>query len=863
MKCQFCGAENPGDSKFCGVCGGNLKTASMQKTAEKSKKQFNICPFCGAQSPRDAIFCRVCGKNLNNVPAPKTYTQKWGYPETGGAGQETFAGAKPRKKKGKIIAIVSIIAAVIIIAAAVFFVLKGGGNNFSFLKGSGSEDVVLSDFAADEVYFAAGMEDTITFTVSAAGSPKSVTLYRDGESTAQMKDNGKDADETAGDGIYTAQISLENADAGQMEYSCSAGDVSGGSIMVYVFAEPSEDDEEEYKEVKASLEEIKAARADEEGDISEDDCDDLMADVDSCLKEFLEDGIILLYEIEDDTAYIKFSFGLTYIFDGITYEDTSGDGEDVTLTYIMYQPNPDLAYGQFTNITAEVADKFETTSASYMGGQVTLEVIKSLSSNTVITWNGHGGYNSNVKSYLATGEYYDWDAWEDDATYRNDCLQERIICNSTENQTDLACITYKFINRYCGDLSNDLIFLSACHSGQSEELANAFLGKGAQAVVGFTEEVYSGYAMAIQLYSLRYMTRYNKDTGHLYTLSEAIEQMKDVHGDNDIEWWSAIHPNEDVKSSVAEPRIFGGTDAEDYRLGEPDAEAMYYAELEELAQDYWIFETAQTGTMQETDDEWLNPYGIISADILDLDSDGELEMLVCIAQECDDYDYGSAYVEYSHLMLYVYEVEDGEVIEKDSMLLGGYRYNETSGASTSETSLNEALFSAKYLCMNIVETEDEKYIFCEMQSIVEGFADGSTQHYYMLEYTGEALQYVCSFSQTGGGSSDFEYTGYMFENGECVSQELYYAEYSATDALYGDDFAAAITAFFEQYDVDIKDDVSWLSFDSILSYENETSGGFIFENDLISSDTSNWSSITYEFAATLTRSSDLLDDIEE
>lgn len=55
------------------------------------------------------------------------------------------------------------------------------------------------------------------------------------------------------------------------------------------------------------------------------------------------------------------------------------------------------------------------------------------------------------------------------------------------NQENLACFTSKFVEKYCGDLSNDLIVLMSCHSGQNEKLANSFIGKGATAVVGFTQ----------------------------------------------------------------------------------------------------------------------------------------------------------------------------------------------------------------------------------------------------------------------------------------------------------------------------------------------------------------------------------------
>ncbi|MDO4538703.1 MAG: hypothetical protein Q4B54_11115, partial [Coriobacteriales bacterium] len=106
--------------------------------------------------------------------------------------------------------------------------------------------------------------------------------------------------------------------------------------------------------------------------------------------------------------------------------------------------------------------------------QVTLNAVKSFGPNQVILWDGHGGYESDIHSFLLTGEKFDWWKWATKQSYREDNAQNvTIYCD------DQVCITSKFIDTYCGDLSGDLVYLGACESEKDSTLADAFLNKGA------------------------------------------------------------------------------------------------------------------------------------------------------------------------------------------------------------------------------------------------------------------------------------------------------------------------------------------------------------------------------------------------
>lgn len=431
------------------------------------------------------------------------------------------------------------------------------------------DGVSLSDFTADETYFVVDCESTVVFTVDMAGDANVVNLYDSNGNIGIMHDDGVNGDITANDGTYTYVLKIKENVAGAFDYFAKAGNSTSEVATIYFFAPPSETSKEEFVSVQQKLQEIQNSYADNTGYVPDNLKKTLMDEIGRYLEQLLEDKTILLYKIENNTAYIKFMTGLTLVFEDSS-EGVSADGSDVSLSYIAYQPNPDVAQGAIVNLSDALAEKFDTESIIYKNEEVTLNRVKAIGADQVILWNGHGGYGPIVKSYLASGEYFDWSAWFWDTTgYYWDCVQDRIICRSTKEQNDLACFTSKFVDYYCGNLSNDLIVLMSCHSGQNSKLADTFISKGATAVVGFTEEVYTAYATNIGVYTLSYMTNTNHNTGNYYTLSQALDRAKTELGDNDIEY-ARKYPETftKIKSSVAEPIIFGDDRAYAYRLAD-------------------------------------------------------------------------------------------------------------------------------------------------------------------------------------------------------------------------------------------------------------------------------------------------------
>lgn len=278
---------------------------------------------------------------------------------------------------------------------------------------------------------------------------------------------------------------------------------------------------------------------------------------------------------------------------------------------------------------------------------------------------------------------------------------------------------------------------------------------------------------------------------------------------------------------------------------ETDAQALFTEKLSELTSTYGIFKAEQSGTITEVYDSWFEPDGVMSANIEDFDSDGSEEMLVCISEKSTD---GSNNItgggERNHIILNMYEIEDGNVKLSDSFTLGAYIESEYIETNKREFSFASNISWKEVVALNLVTVQDKKYIMCEERSEVYIFANGSCCSYWLLEYVGGSFRYAASFVQDSPGSSDFTYHGYDFKDGACISSRLYYSEsYDKNTALY-DNFEEAISSFFEKYGIKLKFENA---LKSILLPDNDITPVFLFVNEC----QSDLSSTDYDFKATL------------
>ncbi|MFR1804739.1 MAG: hypothetical protein ACLSWS_22315, partial [Faecalispora jeddahensis] len=137
--------------------------------------------------------------------------------------------------------------------------------------------------------------------------------------------------------------------------------------------------------------------------IEPDNVKNIMENVASSAKKYKSEGIILFYEIEGQSIYMKFASGLTMMYEPLQPNVSSG-GDEVALSFFSYQPNPDIATDEIEAHGQEISKRLANCSyiSNYAGDQVTLELIKTLPEDEVVFWNGHGGYGPIVKSFLCS-----------------------------------------------------------------------------------------------------------------------------------------------------------------------------------------------------------------------------------------------------------------------------------------------------------------------------------------------------------------------------------------------------------------------------------------------------------------------------
>lgn len=107
-------------------------------------------------------------------------------------------------------------------------------------------------------------------------------------------------------------------------------------------------------------------------------------------------------------------------------------------------------------------------------------------------------------------------------------------------------------------MTNSLVYLAACQSGKDSTLANAFLNKGASAVVANSETILTLYNLTMQYATIYNMCSIKTNTANYHTLSEALSAAKAEYGQNDSRYGGI----------GATPLIFGGSQANNYRFGD-------------------------------------------------------------------------------------------------------------------------------------------------------------------------------------------------------------------------------------------------------------------------------------------------------
>lgn len=291
----------------------------------------------------------------------------------------------------------------------------------------------------------------------------------------------------------------------------------------------------------------------------------------------------------------------------------------------------------------------------------------------------------------------------------------------------------------------------------------------------------------------------------------AEELRKDSQAADRVEEASGIKPaaagTDSVESSETEPGEESESEpssADENESEESESEENSVAALlqdyldKELVPQYGYAdlrarEKAFTSTdfYYEVDRNWTGISGIAEARILDLDSDGDDELLVIITEG-------------QHLTMNVYEVENGVPVKR-----GELEDDRMEQEGMGDDCLYEKVFS-------LVEAGDTKYLL--YTSRFSGFVTGDGYFSYVKLYRyDDAVLYVpLAVMQAYLGSGDFEYDAYLYdESGNVLSQERVYDD--ADYDNFGDAYCRErMKELFGGYGIGIGENASMINGESFF-----------------------------------------------
>lgn len=450
-----------------------------------------------------------------------------------------------------------------------------------------NENMSLSNFTSDEQYFVCGKESTITFTVDVSNPKDKVELIKnDDELVGYMHDDGLDGDVTANDGKYTYVVNdIINSDKTVLvDYYSKSSDIKSDSLTLYYIATvdiiaSNNLVQEIDKKIVDIEEEFYRAKTDEE---KTNAAIQVYNKILKYIDELEKEDKILYYIQENDTITIKFlASTYVYTFDlSENHKNAISQSNITNNTLSLLQTNISsinsiLSVQPYANdLKSTVVDDSARLIANNLDGYsfsnnadnstVSIDFLKHINTYKVIIWDGHGGYNSTLHSFIGSGESSN----NIGTKYAEDMVGmiPPIIHLSGGN----LGITSRFFTKYYNDSSfdNTIIYLGCCHGAEDDDLANALISCGVSTVFGYKNSVYAGYdeKMCASIFST--MIETDGDTNVTKSAISAFNKARQVNGETDPtkqNWWNKVAEFLGLAEheEPAELRIIGDWD---YRL---------------------------------------------------------------------------------------------------------------------------------------------------------------------------------------------------------------------------------------------------------------------------------------------------------
>ncbi|MBR3043286.1 MAG: hypothetical protein IKH27_14250 [Oscillospiraceae bacterium] len=386
----------------------------------------------------------------------------------------------------------------------------------------GDNTPALKPLRADTWDIYLNEEATVTFTVQTVSITDPVILYDEADDVlAEMHDDGKNGDKTAGDSIYTATAVLSSDKTKNAGYYAAAGELRSEPFEICFYRDMEDEDISGFLTLFWKISEMSFDEASEfimqSDEISSFSADEELKQIwyqsvygiQGCFEEPQESEEQTLgsgVRIDISDGGYDYKAAEEYI-EANTFTPAHPDKRDVIVLRPFQKNLPKPVFSRAGELLANALDG----SLTELDDQdVTLEQLKNLDSYGTVLLNTHGvlvdsNRDESIPSviYLLTGESvpngnidiaFPWQS------YSADFWAGRVACFGAGSSYRIS-VSYKFFDKYyaSGSLDQSFWFLGACYSLHNYQLADTLISKGAGAVIGYSDVTSTHYCYKTML----------------------------------------------------------------------------------------------------------------------------------------------------------------------------------------------------------------------------------------------------------------------------------------------------------------------------------------------------------------------------
>lgn len=408
----------------------------------------------------------------------------------------------------------------------------------------------LFDLKVSEEYVVQNTPSALLFTVSFEGSsvgPGIQLFDSKNASLGYMRDDGAGWDGKAGDGVYTLKLNdYVASEAGNLEFHAAAGTITSNAAVLMSFIDIGSGNRDivvrQLNSLQSAIGQAQSAYIGSDGCVPAADVSRAVAALEPRLAALKQAGTVLKYALEADSAYIKLSTGLAYIYRPPVQNMLSASSP-TSREILDIITDADMA-SRYADLKSAVCGLIETgmessgVSATIRASRQSFtrdpESIQGFAPNQVLWWLGHGIKGSGMSALVTNTRTSELDASV--KTIMAALRDEEWVVSGSDY---VLCFTYKYIQKHCPRLDDAIVLLAACDIGSDARFAGALMEKGAKAVLTFSDWTYAEYAAFLTQNMLLHMSLINPDTHNHYTISEALSQAAYRFGWNDEEYGAA------------------------------------------------------------------------------------------------------------------------------------------------------------------------------------------------------------------------------------------------------------------------------------------------------------------------------------